>query len=203
VVIKIVEIILSSLKKTATMVLTMIETSKLSSSDSRGFKFSAQQSGFTLIEVLMVILLIAILAYMGITQFTNFAADARNATLKANLQILRRGISTQNAQMRLRCSYTGTAYPAATVISGNDITADTTICTTSQVPATDRAFVSGSIPPNPWGANQGTTITTSSVTGTTNKKAQNCAGGARVATTDDGWCYNVSTGEIWVNSEQQ
>ena len=181
------------------MNLTMIETSKLSSSDSRGFKTPNLHSGFTLIEVLMVILLIAILAYMGITQFTNFAADARNATLKANLQILRRGISTQNAQMRLRCGYTGTAFPAMAVISANDITNDTTICTTTQVPSTDRAFVSGSIPPNPWGANQGTTLTASTVV-SSNRAAQNCAGGARVATTDDGWCYNVSTGEIWANS---
>ena len=65
--------------------------------------------GFTLIEVLMVILLLAILALLAITQFTNFTVDTKNATTKGNLQILRRGIATQNAQMRVRCNVVNTS----------------------------------------------------------------------------------------------
>lgn len=169
----------------------MIETSELCSKEARGFtKIFKSQTGFTLIEVLMVILLIAILTYMGITQFTNFAADAKDATVKANLQILRRGIAAQNAQMRLRCGYSGTSFPGATSLSANDITTDTTICTTAAVATSDRKFVSGSIPANPWGTAQSTSI----VTTTAAKSSGTCSAA------DDGWCYNQNTGEIWANS---
>ena len=43
------------------------------------------QEGFTLIEILMTVLIIVILAVVGITQFNNFAADAKNAATKSDL----------------------------------------------------------------------------------------------------------------------
>jgi len=157
------------------------------------------KSGFTLIEILMVILLIAVLALMGITEFQNYAADAKDATTKSNLQVLRRAIAAQNAQMRLRCGVTSTAWPSFTSLTANNITTGSD-CTTTQVPnASDRVFVSGSIPKNPWGASQTNTIATSGLTTSTQRLTGNCAATARGAS-DDGWCYNTTTGEIWANS---
>jgi len=160
----------------------------------------SQNKGFTLIEILMVILLIAVLALMGITQFQNYASDAKDATTKANLQVLRRAIATQNAQMRLRCSVTSTSPPPLANLSANDITNGASPCTTSQVTnQQDRSFVAGSIPANPWGSAQSNVISTSALTTSAQRATGNCAGGARAAA-DDGWCYNPTTGEIWANS---
>src|SRR5688572_16673488 len=108
------------------------------------------QSGFTLIEILMVLLLVGILTALGITQFVNFSTEARNNTVKANLKIMRNAIAVQNAQMRLRCGVTSTAWPTMAAIQANDITTSAQ-CTVAQVsnPA-DRVFVSGGIPINSW-----------------------------------------------------
>jgi prepilin-type N-terminal cleavage/methylation domain-containing protein len=177
----------------------MIDTKRNCSNEvSINTKFSKKSSGFTLIEILMVILLIAVLALMGITQFQNYAADAKNATLKSNLQVLRRAIASQNAQMRLRCGVTSTLWPSLASLNSNDIVSGGDCAAGSVSNASDRAFVSGAIPKNPWGNAQSNTIVASTIA-TANRQATNCAGTGR-GTADDGWCYNVNTGEIWANS---
>jgi prepilin-type N-terminal cleavage/methylation domain-containing protein len=159
-----------------------------------------RRSGFTLIEILMVILLIAVLALMGITQFQNYSTDAKDATTKSNLQVLRRAIAVQNAQMRLRCNVTTSNPPPLANLQANDITTGASPCTTTQVSnRQDRAFVSGEIPANPWGSSQSNTIVASTLSTSAQKATGNCGGTARGAS-DDGWCYNTTTGEIWANS---
>ena len=68
--------------------------------------------GFTLIEILMVMILVAILVTVGVTQFTNFSAESRTNTLRSNLQILRNAIGTQNGQMRQIARARGLAVAA-------------------------------------------------------------------------------------------
>jgi len=81
-----------------------------------------KQDGFTLIEILMAVLIIVILAVVGITQFQNFAADAKNASTKSNLAILRNSIGTMNALERVRCAKTTNLFPDVSTINDNDIT---------------------------------------------------------------------------------
>jgi prepilin-type N-terminal cleavage/methylation domain-containing protein len=130
--------------------------------------------GFTLLEILMVLLLVAILAAVGVTAYINYTKDAKNAATKANLQILRNGIAAQFANAQLHCSDGQGYWPCVSMINANDITHTATeatcplvaaayapsggvtgqICTTSQVTSTgDRLFIgSGAqIPVNPWG----------------------------------------------------
>ena len=160
----------------------------------------SQNKGFTLIEILMVILLIAVLALMGITQFQNYSTDAKDATTKANLQVLRRAIATQNAQMRLRCNVTASNPPPLTNLQANDITSGASPCTTTQVSnRQDRGFVAGEVPANPWGSAQSNTVVASTLSTSAQKATGNCGGTARGAS-DDGWCYNTTTGDIWANS---
>jgi prepilin-type N-terminal cleavage/methylation domain-containing protein len=162
---------------------------------------SSDQQGFTLIEILMVLLLVAILAAVAITQFSNYTPEAKNSALKSDLQVIRQGIATQFSQERLRCGVTTNAYPPLDTLVANDITGGATPpCTAAQVTmSTDRRFTASGMPPNPWGPNQAITVVACSGTGCTNKVTYNCAGTARAAT-DDGWCYNVTTGDFWANS---
>lgn len=163
--------------------------------------------GFTLIEVLMAVLLIAILSTIAITQFTNFARDTRNATTRENLGILRNAIQKHFGTMRLRCGNLTNAYPALASVNGNDITTGASGCTTTDVPETvDRYFASGGIPENPWsdkacnnkrivvaagaanmtvGANAGTLTDTTASAGATN-----C-----------GWIYDATNGRLKANSQ--
>jgi len=163
------------------------------------------RAGFTLIEVLMAVLLIAILATIAITQFTNFARDSRNAATKANLGILRNAIQRHFGTMRIRCNVLNNAYPALADLNANDITGGGSGCTsTTDVPETsDRYFVAGGIPENPWSnkgcvnkrlisANNGGTVFT---IGTYSPPLTN------EADTECGWVYDVSTGRIKANSD--
>jgi len=81
------------------------------------------QEGFTLIEILMAVLIIVILAVVGITQFNNFAADAKDAATKSNLAILRNAIGVMNSMERVRCGKTNLVFPDPITVQTNDITA--------------------------------------------------------------------------------
>jgi prepilin-type N-terminal cleavage/methylation domain-containing protein len=51
-----------------------------------------QAAGFTLIEILMVLILLAILTRIGITQFTDYSKDAKTAVTQDSLAALKRAI---------------------------------------------------------------------------------------------------------------
>jgi prepilin-type N-terminal cleavage/methylation domain-containing protein len=159
------------------------------------------RSGFTLIEVLMAVLLIAILATIAITQFTNFARDTRNATTKENLGILRNAIQKHFGTMRLRCNVLNGAYPNVTDLNSNDIT-KSGMCTSTDVPEiTDRYFVAGGIPENPWSGktcNQSSKrniVDTSDYTDAMNIGINLDSGTVDSATTC-GWVYDSINGRI-------
>jgi prepilin-type N-terminal cleavage/methylation domain-containing protein len=96
-----------------------------------------RRAGFTLIEILMAILIIVILAVVGITQFNNFAADAKNAATKSNLAILRNSIGVMNALERVRCSKVIQDFPDIGTLQSNDITGcscTAALCTAGAAP---------------------------------------------------------------------
>jgi prepilin-type N-terminal cleavage/methylation domain-containing protein len=170
----------------------------------------SNQKGFTLIELLMVILVIAILAVIGITQFVNYGKDSRDAATKANLQVLRRAISEKNGIMRLRCNVQTASFPSVLSINANDISDGNSTCAPANVTAPDSLFVTGGIPLNPWSSDIQTSEANSRlVTACTGAGCTvfgshctfDCAGVAHVGT-ENGWCYNETTGEIWANTRR-
>lgn len=169
-----------------------------------------KSQGFTLIELMMIILLVGILMAVAIPQFFDFSTEAKTRALRESLAVVRTGISVQYAQLKIRCGVTSNSWPDFTQLQSNDITAGTGAqCSTTEVSkAQDRRFWAGNtgagtIPPdNPWSGSTAastTAITACSGMGCTNK-AVDCAGAAR-DTGDGGWCYSETTGEIWANSD--
>lgn len=162
------------------------------------------QRGFTLIEILMVVMLVAILAAVSIPQFIDFRVDAKNAATQSALGTLRTAIVTQYSNMILRCGATAGTFPTAAQIAANDITTGGAPCTAAMVAAPDRGFVAtAAIPDNPW-SGTGTKNAVVACTGATTGCAQNdntaCDGNAYGAASS-GWCYNPLNGQIWANSQ--
>lgn len=163
---------------------------------------SMRQRGFTIIEMIMVILLIAILASVAIPQFLDFRAEAKNAATQNALGVMRTGIALQYGQQLLRCSTIAGQWPELAALNANDITSGTH-CTAGDIPETEEVkFVAGpTLPNNPWTDPAISTVAAcvGAACTATDKCAQKCD---NTAGTPDvgGWCYDVATGTIWANS---
>jgi prepilin-type N-terminal cleavage/methylation domain-containing protein len=135
--------------------------------------------GFTLVEVLIVVVIMAILAAAIIPQFTDSTKDAHASTILHNLRTLRSQIQFYRAQHN-------SVNPGATLIEL------TTSTNAAGAQGTGASYPLGpyirQIPMNP--------ITKSSaVKSITNDPAvagDVTSGGA-------GWLYNATTGNIWID----
>jgi prepilin-type N-terminal cleavage/methylation domain-containing protein len=142
-------------------------------------KICNRRSAFTLIEVLIVVVIMAILAATIIPQFTDSTKDAKASTGTFNLHTLRSQIELYRAQ------HAGLA-PSATLV---ELTQTTNEAGTA---GTGANFPYGpyirEIPANPF-------TNSKAVKTTTNAAAQAgdlTAGGG-------GWIYNATTGGIWID----
>lgn len=156
--------------------------------------------GFTLIEILMVLILISVLAAVAINAFVNFRKEAKDAALRSNLAALRAGITAQYAQMQLRCGEDSDAYPPIANLTANDITSGGAPCTTTEVDlANERKFVQGEIPESSF-----SDPPTNEILECGNPAGDCTRGngtGCSAATFSDKWCYNPASGEIWSDSD--
>ncbi len=114
------------------------------------------KSGFTVIELLAVMLIIAVLSSAAVSQFIDFRKEARAASTRYNLNTLRVGIKNQIQQANLRCNRTLKTINEMTLFYNsflvNDVTQSsngpdrvfsytTPICNTQQVTnPSDRKF---------------------------------------------------------------
>ncbi len=141
-----------------------------------------RRSGFTLIEVLIVVVIMAVLAATIIPQFSNSAKDAKEGSLKFNVHTLR-------SQIELYKSHHLGALPdgannleqlsKATNVTGQLGTAGPTY--------PYGPYIQTQLPANPFsGLN---TVKVDNGTGVPTATAGN--GG--------GWIYRPSTGEVWVD----
>lgn len=142
---------------------------------------SAKRSyGFTLIEIMIVVVILAVLAATIIPQFSTSVNDSKISAMQTNLQSLRTQIQLYGLQ------HNGT-FPALTsgsipqLLESTDITGATG--TGASYPY--GPYMQGQIPVNPIDAHS-TVIATAVFPPT-------------AATSDGGWLYDAATGQIAAN----
>ena len=132
------------------------------------------RSGFTLVELLIVVVILAILAAAIIPTFTDSTADARASTALTNLNVLRGQIQMYRMQ------HNGLT-PSATL-------AELTLQTDATgAEGTDFGPYLLKIPTNPY--------TNSATVRPTTSNPPTAASGEQ----DAGWLYHAATGNIWLD----
>ena len=172
--------------------------------------------GFTMVELLLVIALLAIVGAIALPSFLDLQNEAKAAAVRGTLGSLRAGLANQRQQVVLRCGYT----PRNNIIDFNalyynDITSALAVtyarCTTAQIPnAPDRKVftfegkrVGGTFATNPFVKDVLFDLIV------TSQAAVDLAGGPCGLSTQfrsilgsDGveWFYNADSGEIFAGS---
>jgi len=145
---------------------------------------SCRLHGFTLIEVLIVVALVAVLAAIVIPKFASSTEDARQSALESNMHVMRSQIQVYKAQ------HFGD-YPA---IRNNDLpqlTSATNVHGETGTPGPDYPcgpYVAEALPPNPFDESNKVTAVVAP-----GKKPTGPVGNL------GGWQYDVSNGAIWPN----
>lgn len=142
-------------------------------------KIASRRSAFTLIEVLIVVVIMAILAATIIPQFTDSTKDAKSSTVKFNLHTLRSQIELYRTQ------HNGTA-PAAT-LAELKVSTDASGAQGTGVNYPYGPYIR-EVPVNPYNNKN-------DVTAITNDPAK-----AADVTGNTGWLYNATTGGIWIDN---
>lgn len=135
-----------------------------------------RRAAFTLVELLIVVVILAILAAAIIPQFTDVTNDARDSTADINLRVLRGQIQLYKMQ------HNGTA-PGATLV---ELTKGTTA---TGADGTDFGPYLQKIPANPF--------TNSSVVRASATNPPAAASGEE----DAGWLYHAASGNVWLDNE--
>jgi general secretion pathway protein G len=160
-----------------------------------------RKGGFTLVEILIVVIILGILAAIVIPQFTSASQDARKNSLASQLQTLRSQIELyklQHLDLLPPNLYNGGAE--GTVASGTATTAAwyQMLNKTSAASAvgTGTAFPFGpylqSEPANPLNGGKGVKVVSADVT---------LGGSSGGATTNEGFILNFTNGKIWGTSK--
>lgn len=139
-----------------------------------------RRNAFTLIEVLIVVVIMAVLAATVIPQFTSSTKDAQNSSVEFNARTLR-------AQIELYAAHHNGTYPTITDNSLPQLTSRTNVSGQTGTDATAYPFgpYVPEIPKNPF--NNKTTVAPVASAGT----VPNGPVG------DNGWQYDATTGGIW------
>ncbi len=122
-----------------------------------------QKQGFTIVELLIVIIVIGILAAITVVAYNGIQARAHNAKIEQDLTLLERAIvsariSEGSRPLRFITGDQGTAYPCTTKAAGTDLATlnkETDICWTRYNTSLNRISEASGVVVNnmvdPWG----------------------------------------------------
>ena len=128
-----------------------------------------REKGFTLIEIVMVIILLGILAAVAIPRFIDMSGEAKKSAIKGVLGGVRGGISIAHANHALKGN---AVYPTLAEM---------------QNVATNVVMSDGVIPKNPYATDEVVNV----VDGATKTK------GTKSGTVGDDWYFKASNGQFW------
>lgn len=143
------------------------------------------RSGFTLVEILIVVIILGILAAIVIPQFTEASNDARESQLKSDLQTLRSQLELYKVQHLDSYPATGDGDTGAVMVA--QLTQKTNVegeYGAAAAPAPTLGPYVIQFPTNPFAIANGSTVD---------------VGAAQVADGDPGWYFDPSTGEFRAN----
>jgi general secretion pathway protein G len=135
-----------------------------------------KRSGFTLVEILIVVIILGILAAIVIPKFTNASSEAKRNTLTSTLHALR-------GQIELYMLQHGDKAPPLNGLDWTPLTDQTTYGTQTTGP-----YIMTS-PTNPVNGKSAILAVTSDQ-----------VGGAAVGTPDIGFVYNSNNGKVWATN---
>ena len=153
---------------------------------------SRRRGGFTLIEVLIVVVILGILAATVLPQFTSSTANAKESALRGDLSTLRSQINLFKFQ------HDG-VYPSGAADNvvkqltlASDLVGGTAAAGTAGYPY--GPYFIGQLPMNPYSGGNGVLCKTGTL-GAADVDPTAMQGGVKV-----GWVYSTTTGQIIANS---
>ncbi len=139
-------------------------------------KYLRSDKGFTLIELVIVMVVLAIMAGLAIPKFLDLRADAKKSAVNGALGGTRSAVANFHAKSIATNPDDATPYPT---------------CCLATDELLNGAVVNGKFPDNPYS----TDATKNDVSASTVAKGTVGCAAAPVAGAD--WCYNTSNGEFW------
>ncbi len=136
-------------------------------------KFRRSESGFTLVELLIVVIILGILAAVVIPQFNTAAAESKEAALASNLATIRQAVELYKVQHN-------DTFPNSTIVTQLTTTTDASGAAGTKY----GPYIRNSFPANP-------------ISGDANVKTAATMPGSASGT--EGWVYATGTGEFRAN----
>lgn len=151
-----------------------------------------RQRGFTLVEILIVVIILGILAAIVIPQFSNASDDARKSSLSGQLQTLRSQIELYRLQHRGQ-------FPPS-LVAGGATAWDEMVTRTNEDHTTAGNPRFGpylqAAPRNSLNGNIDVFVVANGATD------YGSGGGASPGAATDGWVFNSVTGKLWATTAQ-